>query len=281
MSKGFVLLAQNTPTVDYVKQAYALALSIKVSQKTVSDVTLITNDEVHDSYKKAFDKIIPIPFNDDAIDSKWKTENRWKIFHATPYDETIVLDTDMLMLEDISLWWDYCKNFDFRFCNRIKNYKQEYVNDADSRKTFIENDLTNPYFALHYFKKSDFALAFYKCLELITFNKDFFYGKFAPKQYQTWLSMDLSSAIAIKMLAAEDLVYDINSPLEFVHMRPHLQGWNPLPESWRDTVPFFHTSKGDLIVGNIKQNKLFHYIEKDFISNKILSDLEGTANGKN
>ena len=121
MSRGFVLLAQNTPTVDYVKQAYALALSIKVSQKTVSDVTLITNDEVHDRYKKAFDKIIPIPFNDDAIDSKWKTENRWKIFHASPYDETIVLDTDMLMLEDISLWWDYCKNFDFRFCNRIKN----------------------------------------------------------------------------------------------------------------------------------------------------------------
>ena len=63
-------------------------------------------------------------------------------------------------------------------------------------------------------------------------------------------------------------------------MRPHLQGWNPLPESWRDTVPFFHTSKGDLIVGNIKQSKLFHYIEKDFISNKILSDLEGAAYGK-
>ena len=95
MSKGFVVLAQNTSNVDYVKQAYALALSIKFSQKTVKSISIITNDVVPDEYKDVFDTIIPIPWVDDAQDKEWKVENRWKIYHVTPYEETIVLDTDM------------------------------------------------------------------------------------------------------------------------------------------------------------------------------------------
>ena len=104
MSKGFVVLAQNNKTVDYITQAYALALSIKASQHEHNLISLITNDPVPKKYQKVFDQIISIPFNDDAENTDWKVENRWKIFHATPYDETIVLDTDMLMLEDISSW---------------------------------------------------------------------------------------------------------------------------------------------------------------------------------
>jgi hypothetical protein len=279
MSKGFIVLAQNTEKVDYVQQAYALALSIKISQPDINNISLVTNDVVPENYKKAFDKIIPIPFNDDAVDSNWKIENRWKIIHATPYDETMVLEADMLVLEDLSNWWEYCSNFDFRLCNKIKNYKQQYVDESPYRKTFIENDLSNPYFALHYFKKTDLAFAFYKCLELISFNREFFYGKFTPNEYQKWLSMDLASAIAVKMLAAEDLVYDVNSPLEFIHMKPAIQGWDPIPASWQDTVPFFHTRSGSLVVGNIKQSKIFHYVEKDFITKKILSNMEATAYG--
>ena len=51
-----------------------------------------------------FDQIIPIPFGDAADDSEWKVENRWKIYHASPYDETIVMDTDMLVLQNIDIF---------------------------------------------------------------------------------------------------------------------------------------------------------------------------------
>ena len=39
-------------------------------------------------------------------------------------------------------------------------------------------------------------------------------------------------------------------------------------------------AKGDLIVGNIKQSKLFHYIEKDFVTPKLIQRLEELVNGK-
>ena len=60
MSNGVCLLAQNNDQTNYVRQAYALALSI-VAKSPKQKVSLITNDTVDESYKKVFDQIIPIP----------------------------------------------------------------------------------------------------------------------------------------------------------------------------------------------------------------------------
>ena len=279
MSKGFIVFAQNTDSVDYITQAYALALSIKISQRDITSISLVTNDTVPKKYQKVFDQIIPIPWVTESNNDPLKAEHRWKLFHVTPYDETIVLDTDMLMLEDISYWWNYCNNYDFKFCSRIKNYKLEIINDTYHRKSFIANKLSNPYFALHYFKKTTLTYEFYKVLEFVCNNWEWAYNKFAPDEYQNWLSMDLAAAIAIEITGTQEQAIDIISPLEFIHMKTPIQGWSPIPLSWQDTVPYVLNTKGDLIVGNIKQSKLFHYVEKNFITKKILNKLEDLNNG--
>jgi hypothetical protein len=278
MSKGFLVVAQNTPESDYVKQAYALALSIKLTQDT--PLSIITNDAVPEQYLHAFDKVIPIPFSDSAKRKKWKVQNRWKFFHATPYDETIVLDTDMLVLGNFEKWWDYCKNKDIVFCSKILNYKLETIlQDTYHRKAFIANNLTNPYSALQYFKKSDAALEFYKVLEFVVKNWEECYNIYAPQERQDWLSIDLAVAITIEILGLQDTAVDVCSPLEFVHMKPPLQNWRSTPASWRSYVTSHLNSKGELIVGNIKQPMLFHYVEKDFVSNEMLTKLEELTSG--
>lgn len=280
VSKGFLVLAQNSQGIDYVKQAYGLALSIAMSQKDITNISIITNDTIPKKYQSVFDHIIPIPFNDDAVESKWKVENRWKLFHATPYDETVVLDTDMLMLEDITSWWDYCSQHDIAFCSRIKNYKQEVIIDHVHRKAFQSNNLPNTYFALHYFKKTDPAYEFYKILEFVCNNWEWSYTQLASVDWQNWLSMDLASAVALELYGGSQHIVDQLSPLEFIHMKTPIQSWPTVPATWQDAVPFILNSKGDLIVGNIKQTKLFHYVEKDFLTKDILNRLEELANGK-
>jgi hypothetical protein len=81
------------------------------------------------------------------------------------------------------------------------------------------------------------------------------------------------------MSGMQDDVFDINSPLHFIHMKTPLQDWPISPVSWQDTVPYVLNSKGNLVVGNIKQDKLFHYVEKNFISKRILSRLQELADG--
>ena len=281
MSKGFLIFAQNTDSVDYLEQAYALALSIKYSQTAVASVSIVTSDKVPKKYKSVFDKIIPIPWTDKHANSRYATEHRWKLYHVSPYEETIVLDADMLMLEDISTWWDYCGNYDLKICSRIKNYKLDVVRDTFHRKTFIANQLNEPYIALHYFKKSNTAHEFYKTLEFVCNNWEWCWDKFAPVEYQNTCSLDLATAVAIEILMCHDTIFDKHSPLEFIHMKAHLQGWDNHSENWQDTVSSVLNTKGDLVVGNIKQSKLFHYIEKDFITPVFLKRLEDLVNGKN
>ena len=68
--RGYFIIAQNNQEHDYVRMAYALALSI-VAKSPKQKVSLITNDTVDESYKKVFDQIIPIPWDDSASKSKY------------------------------------------------------------------------------------------------------------------------------------------------------------------------------------------------------------------
>ena len=74
MSRGFLVLAQNTEDVDYVRQAYALALSIRNSQ-TITSISLVTDDPVPEEYQLVFDNIIPIPFGNTDTVSPYRAEN--------------------------------------------------------------------------------------------------------------------------------------------------------------------------------------------------------------
>lgn len=274
MSKGFLVLAQKSE-VDYLKQAYALAKSIKASQATVKNISLVTNDAVSEDHREVFDNIIPIPFGDAAKDSEWKVENRWKLYHASPYDETIILDADMLILDDVSLLWDYCSNRDLHFTSKVIDYKGRVITDNVYRKTFTENHLPNLYSGLFYFKKSDFSLEFFKTLEFVVYNWQRIYADITPKSTQKFFSFDVAVSITAKILNVEDAVIDKSSPFKFVHMKPALQGWEPTPGSWLSQTLINFNSNKELYINNFKQIGVFHYVEDDFLTDKILEKLNG------
>ena len=99
MDKGYIVIAQNNDTTDYLEQAYALALNLKLTQSTVSNLTVCvdanTKKLIKDRHIKVFDKIVDIPWNDQAESAEWKINNKWKYYYMTPYKETVILDTDM------------------------------------------------------------------------------------------------------------------------------------------------------------------------------------------
>lgn len=272
MNRGFLVLAQNSD-VDYVRQAYALALSIKATQPTINRISLVTNDIVPEEYQKVFDQIIPIPFGDQAAHSNWKVENRWKLYHATPYDETIVLDADMLILDNIESVWRFTKDRNLFFTSSVVNYKGQEIVDTTYRKTFVENQLPNLYSGLHFFRKSDDALQFYQFVEFITYNWERFYFNHTPKHMQKFFSMDVTFAIAAKILGIDDQITLSNSPFTFTHMKSALQGWDPIPVSFLDqTLVSFNDNK-ELYLNNIKQYGVFHYVEDKFLTDYIIEKL--------
>lgn len=274
MSKGFLIYAQNTDQINYIEQAYLLALSIKRTQSVVTSVSLVTNDKLPANYLPVFDNVIPVPWF-KKFTGPLAAEHRWKLYHISPYDETIVMDADMLLLTDISQWWDYSATYDLKFCSQIANYKHEKISvDTHHRKAFIANNLPNPYFGLHYFKKSDAAHDFYKVLEFVCNNWQECYTMFAPLSYQDWLSMDLAVAITIEMMGIHADVIDVNNPMLITHMKPALQGWQQRPVSWQHVVQPIVTNNCDLLVANIRQQGVFHYVDETFVTQEIIKKFE-------
>lgn len=270
MTKGILVLAQNNSTVDYVEQACLLAMSLKVTNPNML-ISVVTNDAVPDIYIHLFDKIIPIPFNDDASDKDWKVENRWKLYHATPYDQTMVLDTDMLVLQDISSWWKFLENYKLYFTTKVLTYRGEVVTSDYYRKAFTANNLPNLYSGLHYFEKSDLALEFYTWLELVMQNWELFYGLYVKENYPGRVSVDVSAAIVAKILDCDDAITnDYASFPTFTHMKPRIQNWNKPLEKWQDCIGVYINRNCDIKLGNFSQSGILHYTEKDFVTPELI-----------
>ena len=109
MTKGAVIFAQNNASLDYTKMAVFAATQIK--KYLDIPVSIITDSEnwLQESYPNhEFDKVISIEFsgtqyknfNDGALFSKtveWKNFTRDKIYNLTPYDKTLVIDSDYII----------------------------------------------------------------------------------------------------------------------------------------------------------------------------------------
>ena len=264
MDRGIVVVAQNNSDYNYVEQAVALALSAKKHSNI--PVSIMTDNEVPAGYRQYFDKVLPIEWGDMAIESDWKVENRWKVYHQSPYDETIVMDTDMLITSDINYLWDYYSNYELFFTTNPVTYRGEQITSNYYREFFVENKLPNIYCALYYFKKGQYAHKFFEHLELIVKNFDKFQRYLCPKTEQDFLSMDVAIALTIKLLDIEDEVTNSKSLVSrFVHMKSHLQNWKNPRDSWQQVVSSYLTNTLDLYVGNVRQTDIFHYTEKDFL----------------
>lgn len=114
MSKGAFLIARNNGHIDYVKQAVFLAkrikkyLNIPVSLATDSIKYLESAFGVDD-----FDKVIALDYTTEAnmryffdgtlskTSASFKNSNRASVYKLSPYDETLLMDTDYIISNDL------------------------------------------------------------------------------------------------------------------------------------------------------------------------------------
>ncbi len=255
MSKGFLIFAQNNEKDDYVKQAYLCALSGTYSGN--KNFTLVTDNPVPQEYYLVFDRVI-VMADDKAKDSDWKIENRYKAFELSPYDETIVLDSDVLVLDKID--WYLFADYDIYFTQNPVTYRGEPVSSGYYRKTFEMNLLPDVYVGMYYFKKCRTAQQFFAILKVVIEEWQEFYSIYCKDHKPQHVSIDVCAAIVCDMLQLhEDRAKDL---VNFVHMKLHAQNWDTVGESWQHKVDWYMNN--DLKIGNYKQEGVFHYTEKDF-----------------
>lgn len=280
-TKGFFTIAQGAK---YVRFAYALALSLKISQPEHSKLSIgITpGQKVSKKMRKVFDQVIDIPWGDAAKDSSWKLENEWKAIYMSPYDQTIKLDADMLFPTDITEWWNVLEKSPVVFATDARTYRNEVVTSDYYRQVFTQNNLPNVYTAFFYFDKSEESFELFKWTEMIYNNwKRFFFEFFEAEHRPTLVSTDVVFALAAKLLNIDELnkMKGIGVPT-LVHMKTELQKWNSaennmaIPEEWNKVVHSYFNDDCELKIGNYRQIFPVHYHLKDFLTDDMIKAME-------
>ena len=118
MSKGVLVYARNNSQVDYIKQAYYLALQIKKYMNLPTSVATDSVDYLKTAfpdYETVFDNIIELEwttnythkrYQDGTLSGRqleFKNDSRTLSYDITPYEETLLLDTDYIVVNDVLL----------------------------------------------------------------------------------------------------------------------------------------------------------------------------------
>lgn len=251
MNKGFVIMAQNTKSTDYVACAEILRKSIyKVMPN--ANVTIITD----------------LPYGDLAPKSTWKLINDWQVYDASPYEYTIKLEADMVIPYNIDYWWDVLIEHELVVSSTIRNYKSEISDCTMYRNFIIDNQLPDVYNAITYFKKSKKAKDFFNTVRNIFENWEE-YKKILKCNSDEVATTDWVYSIACHIMGIENTTLSTFKQFSMVHMKQHVN--DLYSEDW--TNELVYECEGHLRINTFPQYYPFHYHIKDF--SKTLGEYYG------
>ena len=166
MSQGVVLFAYNNEKVDYFKMAVATAK--RVNQFLNLPVTVVTDENTDiDTYGYSFDKVVVNQSDTSNTKNKniWINKGRYKVYDITPYDDTVVLDTDYLINSD-TLLKTFQVGDDFCCHNRTS-----FLMNPNAGQELLSNLSVNTLWAtVMRFKKSNRTKQLFECMGMVQHN---------------------------------------------------------------------------------------------------------------
>jgi len=222
----------------YVKCANKLANSIKQWHPD-ANITILTEDML--PYGK-----FPGYVND------------WQCYDASPYEQTIKLEADMVCASPIDHWWDLFSNRNVVISQGCRNFYDQPGTSRYYRKIFDNNNLPDVYNAITYYQKSDVAKEFFKLVRDIFENWNSYKTilKFPDPEPTT----DVVYGIAAIIVGVENVTLPNNMTPTIVHMKKHII--NSIDDDWTKELILEYTDPG-IRINTVAQWGLVHYHIKE------------------
>ena len=205
MSQGVLLFAFNNESINYVKQAVFCANRIKKYLNL--PVSLVTDIDNCDCFGKYFDKVIKVEkgltsrkaYRDGSLSKRvlaFNNYGRENSFDLSPYNETIVMDTDYIVANDKLL---NC----FEQNKSILLYKDAthlgIYNGTPEFQSISDSGIDFYWATVVYFKKNDISEIFFNLIKHIKENYMHYRGVYQFKN--TVYRNDFAFSIAVHILS--------------------------------------------------------------------------------
>jgi hypothetical protein len=168
MNRGALLFAFNSPKYDYYKMAVATAKRINHFLKL--PVTVVTDEKsVPDLPDYQFDNVIIVePDKNNIRDhSVWINKGRYQAYQLSPYDETLLIDTDYMVNSDkllklFELNTDFC-------CHDTTSF---LMHPGVAQEVLSAYSFKTLWATVVMFKKTQRSKQIFECLEMVQKNYD-------------------------------------------------------------------------------------------------------------
>lgn len=271
--QGFLTIAQNSESADYLQMAYLQAMSIKLTMPGSRYAVIVdaaTKDKVTDQHRKVFDYVIDLP-TDYAANQTWKLNNEWQVFWLTPFKETIKLEADIVIPRSIDHWWITFRLRDVVLSLGTRDYTDKPAKSRQYREAFDANALPDVYNGLMYFRYSATASAFFGLAKQVFLNWPAV-AKELTRVPDSAATTDMAYAVVCKIMGLEKTTIPTADFLNFVHMKPAINGWPEGTEFHKGTNVVVSAPR--IRINNIEQYHPVHYHYKDFVTDEIIKDFE-------
>ena len=187
MSRGIIIFAQNNEYVNYAETACACAGYARKNLSLFDEICLITNTETLESNEtlinEYFDRVIVSSifqpdnirlFKDttDKIEyAPFKNMGRSEVYELSPYAETLLIDSDYFIMNDVlDQVWD--SENDVMINCKYRDVSERHKENIE----YIDNFSIPMYWAtVVYFRKSNFAENLFTLVSHIKYNYKYYY----------------------------------------------------------------------------------------------------------
>lgn len=281
VDRGFLTIAQNTAEVDYLRLAYAQAMSIKLTMPDSQYCVVVDEDtekQITDKHRDLFDDIVVLD-EDYAKQDEWKLANEWQVFNLSPYKETIKVESDILFTRSITHWWHAFRLRDIVLSLGTKNFKGDPATSRVYRRIFDANQLPDVYNGLMYFRYSETASEFFDIAEQVFKQWETVKENVLKGFIYEEASTDVVYAIAAKTLGVERCTLPDCDFINFAHMKNAINDW-PDDKPW-DEMIMTELDLPMIRINNVNQYHPVHYQDKNWLTDEIIERYEECLHNKN
>lgn len=218
MSKGVLLFAFNSDTVDYMKMAVATAK--RANQYLNLPVTVVTDESTDMSkYDYHFDHVLyqtADKSNYTIEDKVWINKGRYNAYNLTPYDETLLIDTDYLINSDTLL--KPFELYDDFMCHSRTSY---LMIPGEQQEMMSDHSFTSLWATVIYFKKTIKTMHIFECMKMVQEN----YMHYQQLYNMTVPSFrnDFALTIAVRIVNGQTEDTSVYIPWNLVHVGKNTQ----------------------------------------------------------
>ena len=248
--RGYLIMALNSDTVDYVDCARQLARSIRHFHPD-AEICLLSNTDDPESDLFNYHQTFLYPLGDNPY------ANDWQVFGASPFRQTIKLEADMIVASEIDHWWTMLEHRDVVISTGARDFYDQTTTNRFYRKVFDSNNLPDVYNAITYWRLSQTAQEFFRLVRKIFENW---------AQYKTLIkfpdeipSTDLVYAMAAQIIGAERVTMPFVSYPRIVHMKRGI-----IPIQLQDWTKELTWESNPLRIHTVAQWSAVHYHQKDW-----------------